>query len=188
MVFEWICHKSCKQSYWITQIWFSACHQIHQWPDLLLIFMMFLAKVWTEFFSNLTLCKQGFLKGLIWDANLFRNFCVNFRWVKINVLSLRKILMPKYVFVCFKFVIFTYFLMWIFSFSTVLTDLLNISKSFTWTTTTISSSINTDWSIGFCIKPNLMRILTNFVFQTRADCLRSLNAVFNLQTWLISSK
>ena len=151
-------------------------------------FLMFLAKVWIEFFSNFTPCKQGFLKNLTWGANLFKNCCVNFRWVKINVLPSRKISISKYVFVCFKSVIFTNFLMWTFSFSAVLADLLNISKSFIWATTAISSSINTDWSIGFCIKPNSMRILTNFAFQTRIDCLRSLSAVFNLQIQLISSK
>ena len=148
----------------------------------------FWLKFESSFFFNLTFCKQGFLKGLIWSTNLFKKCCVNFRWVKINVLSSRKILMFKYVFACFKSMIFTYFLMWVFSFSTVLIDLLNINKSFTWATTTISLSINTDWSIGFCIRPNLMKILTNLVSQTRVDCLRSLSAVLNLQTQLIPSR
>ena len=78
--------------------------------------LMFLAKAWSEFFFNLTLCKQGFLKGLAWGANLFKNCCVNFGCVKINVLSSRKISMPRYVFVCFKSVIFTYFFIWTVSF------------------------------------------------------------------------
>ena len=152
------------------------------------IFWCFWWKLEPNFFSIWFFVNKNFWKDLIWSANLFKNCCVNFRWIKINVLSSRKISMSKYVFACFKSVIFTYFLIWAFSFSAVLIYLLNISKSFTWTITAIFSSINTDWSIGFCIRPNLIKFLINLAFQTRADCLKSSNAVFNLQTQLISSK